>query len=350
MATSKQKEGATTLREKTSSSSTVSSTRRSPSSRSSLPTSPKRRPEKPTVPSRGLTAVTASTAVVKPPSTRRSTERNAPATTALKERAVLKAPPSSSKAAASHKHLPEKPSASASSKSRTSHTSSVVVRGRSPGAVVKRKEAKNGSLSRTSSDPGLLEFAALSLLGNNKIEESTETTVSISSMEDHLPNELLPNPIDAKAAEDAPPPPPPPPHECNKQQHEQSPLESEGVVHEDGSRSNEEMIKEDNIEIAHNTTLEDPKGGGGDEVGNYEKEKLMLEVKKNIEKNIETKHGGKKEAVKSNDVIEETKSKLLERKKSKVKALVGAFETVMSLHGSEVQTDQTQEKGGGEMD
>jgi hypothetical protein len=31
----------------------------------------------------------------------------------------------------------------------------------------------------------------------------------------------------------------------------------------------------------------------------------------------------------SNDVLEETKSKLLEKKKSKVGALVGAFETVM---------------------
>lgn len=32
-----------------------------------------------------------------------------------------------------------------------------------------------------------------------------------------------------------------------------------------------------------------------------------------------------------NDVIEETKSKLLEERKSRVKALVGAFETVLSF-------------------
>ncbi|KAJ8641119.1 hypothetical protein MRB53_017813 [Persea americana] len=40
---------------------------------------------------------------------------------------------------------------------------------------------------------------------------------------------------------------------------------------------------------------------------------------------------GKKEVAAYNDVIEETVSKLLEKRKSKVKALVGAFETVISL-------------------
>ncbi|RRT43187.1 hypothetical protein B296_00056593 [Ensete ventricosum] len=52
--------------------------------------------------------------------------------------------------------------------------------------------------------------------------------------------------------------------------------------------------------------------------------------------------GKKKEAQMSNDVIEETRSKLLERKKSKVSALVGAFETVMSMQDPEGQTSQRQ--------
>ncbi|KAG8063986.1 hypothetical protein GUJ93_ZPchr0004g40153 [Zizania palustris] len=39
----------------------------------------------------------------------------------------------------------------------------------------------------------------------------------------------------------------------------------------------------------------------------------------------------RKDEPKSNDVIEETKSKLLEERKSRVKALVGAFETVLSF-------------------
>lgn len=53
--------------------------------------------------------------------------------------------------------------------------------------------------------------------------------------------------------------------------------------------------------------------------------------------------GKKKESQMSNDVIEETRSKLLEKKKSKVRALVGAFETVMSLQDSEGQHGQNQE-------
>ncbi|XP_044428575.1 nascent polypeptide-associated complex subunit alpha, muscle-specific form-like [Triticum aestivum] len=51
-------------------------------------------------------------------------------------------------------------------------------------------------------------------------------------------------------------------------------------------------------------------------------------VKTAMEKRPEEAHP-KKEVSRSNDVLEETKSKLLEKKKSKVKALVGAFEVVM---------------------
>ncbi|KAG6495917.1 nascent polypeptide-associated complex subunit alpha, muscle-specific form-like [Zingiber officinale] len=50
----------------------------------------------------------------------------------------------------------------------------------------------------------------------------------------------------------------------------------------------------------------------------------------------------KKEAPVSNEVIEETRSKLLEKKKSKVSALVGAFETVISLQDDEGQPGQSQ--------
>ncbi|RWW33048.1 hypothetical protein GW17_00002247 [Ensete ventricosum] len=51
--------------------------------------------------------------------------------------------------------------------------------------------------------------------------------------------------------------------------------------------------------------------------------------------------GKKKEAQMSNDVIEETRSKLLERKKSKVSALVGAFETVMEKDDERVLTKRS---------
>nr|CAB3468887.1 unnamed protein product [Digitaria exilis] len=52
-------------------------------------------------------------------------------------------------------------------------------------------------------------------------------------------------------------------------------------------------------------------------------------VKTAMEKRSEEEQPKKKEVARSNDVIEEAKSKLLEKRKSKVKALVGAFETVM---------------------
>jgi hypothetical protein len=52
-------------------------------------------------------------------------------------------------------------------------------------------------------------------------------------------------------------------------------------------------------------------------------------VKTAMEKRTEEEQPKKKEVARSNDVLEETKSKLLEKKKSKVGALVGAFETVM---------------------
>ncbi|CAM0909638.1 unnamed protein product [Alopecurus aequalis] len=52
-------------------------------------------------------------------------------------------------------------------------------------------------------------------------------------------------------------------------------------------------------------------------------------VKTAMEKRPEEEQPKKKEVARSNDVLEEAKSKLLEKKKSKVGALVGAFETVM---------------------
>ncbi|KAG1364465.1 chromo domain-containing protein cec-1 [Cocos nucifera] len=54
--------------------------------------------------------------------------------------------------------------------------------------------------------------------------------------------------------------------------------------------------------------------------------------------------GRKKDAPRSNDVIEEARGKLMKKRKSKVLALVGAFEAVISLHEPEGQTGQTQGK------
>lgn len=52
----------------------------------------------------------------------------------------------------------------------------------------------------------------------------------------------------------------------------------------------------------------------------------------------------KKEAHLSNDVIEEAKSKFLEKRKNKVLALVGAFETVMALQEPDGQQQPKKDK------
>jgi len=52
-------------------------------------------------------------------------------------------------------------------------------------------------------------------------------------------------------------------------------------------------------------------------------------VKTAMEKRSDEEQPKKKEVARSNDVLEEAKSKLMEKRKSKVKALVGAFEVVM---------------------
>ena len=55
------------------------------------------------------------------------------------------------------------------------------------------------------------------------------------------------------------------------------------------------------------------------------------EAKTKAANRTEVNQSWRKEDPKNNEVIEETKSKLLEERKSRVKALVGAFETVMSF-------------------
>ncbi|KAL3844330.1 hypothetical protein ACJIZ3_001733 [Penstemon smallii] len=71
----------------------------------------------------------------------------------------------------------------------------------------------------------------------------------------------------------------------------------------------------------------------GSEAPESEETEVHMEEKKGSEKAApkpQVAHG-KKDAALSNDVIEETASKLREQRKNKVKALAGAFETVISL-------------------
>ncbi|KAL6544236.1 hypothetical protein OROGR_010733 [Orobanche gracilis] len=58
---------------------------------------------------------------------------------------------------------------------------------------------------------------------------------------------------------------------------------------------------------------------------------IVVEEQKQVSGNAAQKQGGKKDYVVSNDVIEETANKLRDQTKNRVRALAGAFETVISL-------------------
>ncbi|RVW81827.1 hypothetical protein CK203_051587 [Vitis vinifera] len=79
---------------------------------------------------------------------------------------------------------------------------------------------------------------------------------------------------------------------------------------------------------------------GKQEHVNEERQKHVVEEQKPEAENVASKRqsaNGKKDSQVYNEVIEETASKLLEKRKNKVRALVGAFETVISLQEPEAE-------------
>ncbi|KAE9609186.1 hypothetical protein Lal_00020098 [Lupinus albus] len=95
--------------------------------------------------------------------------------------------------------------------------------------------------------------------------------------------------------------------------------------HKTENKNEEEAVVEEEEE------KEGVEGGINEEV-NVNKEGEDEEEEVNAEESTESKQQmqhGKKEAQVSNDVIEETASKLLEARKNKVRALAGAFQTVI---------------------
>ncbi|CAN4095600.1 unnamed protein product [Withania somnifera] len=99
---------------------------------------------------------------------------------------------------------------------------------------------------------------------------------------------------------------------------------------------NEHHLEENTVKVVDENQQEKEE----DEGRNQGKEAVMTEGSEAVEETITTVASskpkrqvvqGKKESVVSNDVIEETASKLREQRKNRVKALAGAFETVISL-------------------
>ncbi|CAL5033234.1 unnamed protein product [Urochloa decumbens] len=195
---------------------------------------------------------------------------------------------------------------------------------RSPGpATKKRLDAVNGATASSKAKSVTQKAMGPSASRKEKDKDPSmqlkETeSINTPSIEEHLQEER-PDPVDLKSVDMTIP-----------DQHEPSSNQSEQVKDTEESKGPLSEEKADANEM-HN--------GGQDangsvktiyECGLVEKEVADRSVDKAVPR-IEAAQPWRKDDPKGNDVIEETKSKLLEERKSRVKALVGAFETVLSF-------------------
>lgn len=132
--------------------------------------------------------------------------------------------------------------------------------------------------------------------------------------------------------------------ECNGDSHQEEKKQDEN----DGLEDEEHPLKLEEEGGDADGELISNAGGRSEEIEKAEKGNLdtkVQEVVGNDDPKLEVEKvepqrqnvRGKKNAPAYNDVIEETASKLVEKRKSKVKALVGAFESVISLEEPESQ-------------
>uniref|UniRef100_A0A0E0KNN5 Calmodulin-binding domain-containing protein n=1 Tax=Oryza punctata TaxID=4537 RepID=A0A0E0KNN5_ORYPU len=263
-------------------------------------------------------AVPASNSLKDMARTAASASSKAPSTL---QKSKLSPRPSPDKAAASLKPITQRSPASGTARGgRTPVLSSSRVPGST--AAKKRAESANGgsasSKARSGAPQRAMAASATSKEGKEdepsmQFEESE--SISTPSIEDHL-HEQLPDPVDLKpldmcasdsALYDQQAPSSDFPEQQSKNEVKESAVGNE--LH-NGSQGADGIAK--NIT---GTVKAD------DQSQQAEKEEVKAKVDK----------VWRKDEPKSNDVIEETKSKLLEERKSRVKALVGAFETVMSF-------------------
>ncbi|KAM3386298.1 hypothetical protein ACQJBY_009737 [Aegilops geniculata] len=184
---------------------------------------------------------------------------------------------------------------------------------RAPGTAAKKREAAANGGANTSSRPrGAPQRAAEPSTTTRKekddepsmqFEESESLTTP--SIEDQL-QEQLPDPVDLKPIDMA----------------ASASASASASPRRDHQGKNEEEIKEQ------------PEKEDADIAKVADELDRAAETEDAITKasgRTEAAQSWRKDDPKSNDVIEETKSKLLEERQSRVKALVGAFETVMSF-------------------
>ncbi|CAN6275374.1 unnamed protein product [Urochloa humidicola] len=195
---------------------------------------------------------------------------------------------------------------------------------RSPGpAAKKRLDAVNGATASSKAKSVTQKAMGPSASRKEKDKDPSmqlkETeSINTPSIEEHLQEEL-PDPVDLKSVDVTIPDQ----HEPSSNQPEQvkGTAESKGHLSEEKAGANE----------MHN--------GGQEANGSVKTIYECMLVEKEVSDRsadkavprMEMAQPWRKDDPKGNDVIEETKSKLLEERKSRVKALVGAFETVLSF-------------------
>lgn len=197
---------------------------------------------------------------------------------------------------------------------------------RAPGAAAKKREAANDGSSRPK---GTTPQRAVepSVTRQEKDDEPSmqfeeSESLTTPSIEDQL-HEELPDPVDLKfidiAASGSPPRDPYFQQQGNNVEEVKQQLDKEdGELHNGGHGADVSgQSKPDTAKVA-------------DELDRAETEEARTKAAA-LANRAEVAQSWRKDDPKSNDVIEETKAKLLEERKSRVKALVGAFETVMSF-------------------
>ncbi|RCV32922.1 hypothetical protein SETIT_7G041900v2 [Setaria italica] len=191
---------------------------------------------------------------------------------------------------------------------------------RSPGAAAKKRlDAVNGatasSKAKSVSQKAMGPSASRKEKDKDPSMQCKETEAS--SIEEHL-HEEHPDPVDPKSMDVTVP-----------DQHEPSSNQPEQVKNAEDSKGHLSVEKAGANEL-HN--------GGQDANGSIKTiyecglvEKVADQRADRAVPRTEVAQAWRKHDPRSNEVIEETKSKLLEERKSRVKALVGAFETVLSF-------------------
>jgi len=196
---------------------------------------------------------------------------------------------------------------------------------RSPGAAAKRLDAVNGatasSKAKSVSQKTIGPSARRKEKDNDRSMQFKETeSINTPSIDEHLHDEL-PDPGDLESMGVTVP-----------DQHEPPSNQQEQVKDVEESKGHS---FEEKVDAGANEVLNGGQDANGSvktiyECGLVEKEAADRSVDQAVPW-TEVAQAWRKDDPKGNDIIEETKSKLLEERKSRVKALVGAFETVLSF-------------------